>query len=615
LKSRIDRLTERLSRALDAARRPERLREFLPDALAALREPKTLRALPLLQEGRKLSRRSRPLGEEKYREAIRLAPGYFRAHSFLAMLLHNEKRFEEALAEWNLAVELAPGSYSSRLGLGRTLLAVGQKDRAREVWERLVEARPDRSEAFTELAALAHGRGDLEAAARYLQRAYQLLPDDFVLTRKYAAAIATAGDERALEILRPRLGSGPTSAEMLGAMTDVERVVHPYLMSLPWWAKELGWPERLRPACLATAARREPRPLPGGRPLRILFASHRNWSFMQGIVEGFASSPAHEVRTLELEDYVVTGINLLSANEPQEHYRRFVEEHPVDAKLIDEADVVFCEWCTDSAVWLSRCLPPEKRLVIRLHSSEAYGPWPVLVDWGRVDALIFVADHVRDHVVGTLGLEGFSNLLISVVPQGFDCSRFEREKHPGAEQTLGLIGYSDMNKDPKLAIEILKLLVEKDDRWRLRLVGAPFDPSSGHLVRRAYALSFPAFVEASGLSDRISFDPWTHDIAGWLQDVGFILSTSEREGTHEAVAEGMASGAVPVVRNWPAVASLAGAARRYPNALLFETAAEAAEKIANAGSGLGVAARREAKQRFDLEVLFPRLEAVIRGEK
>ena len=39
--------------------------------------------------------------------------------------------------------------------------------------------------------------------------------------------------------------------------------------------------------------------------------------------------------------------------------------------------------------------------------------------------------------------------------------------------------------------------------------------------------------------------------ATWLRRIGFVLSTSDDESFHLAPAEGMASGAVPVIRNWP----------------------------------------------------------------
>jgi hypothetical protein len=49
----------------------------------------------------------------------------------------------------------------------------------------------------------------------------------------------------------------------------------------------------------------------------------------------------------------------------------------------------------------------------------------------------------------------------------------------------------------------------------------------------------------------VSFDPFGADVNAWFRQVGHVLSLSDIEGSHEALSEGMASGAVPVIRMWP----------------------------------------------------------------
>ena len=60
----------------------------------------------------------------------------------------------------------------------------------------------------------------------------------------------------------------------------------------------------------------------------------------------------------------------------------------------------------------------------------------------------------------------------------------------------------------------------------------------------------------------------------WLRRIGFVLSTSDDESFHVAPAEGMASGAVPVIRHWP------GAETIYDTRWIRETPAEMAASIA-----------------------------------
>jgi glycosyltransferase involved in cell wall biosynthesis len=63
------------------------------------------------------------------------------------------------------------------------------------------------------------------------------------------------------------------------------------------------------------------------------------------------------------------------------------------------------------------------------------------------------------------------------------------------------------------------------------------------------------------------------DVPEWLADIGFILSTSEHEGSHQAVAEGMASGAIPVIRNW------IGADLLYPERYVVRSSEDAVQAL------------------------------------
>jgi hypothetical protein len=77
----------------------------------------------------------------------------------------------------------------------------------------------------------------------------------------------------------------------------------------------------------------------------------------------------------------------------------------------------------------------------------------------------------------------------------------------------------------------------------------------------------------SAFANSVTFDPFGDDVAIWLSKIGFVLSTSDHEGSHQAVAEGMASGAIPIIRNWK------GADAIYPPKYVFRTADEAVELI------------------------------------
>jgi len=70
------------------------------------------------------------------------------------------------------------------------------------------------------------------------------------------------------------------------------------------------------------------------------------------------------------------------------------------------------------------------------------------------------------------------------------------------------------------------------------------------------------------------------DMPAALTEVGVVISSSVRESFHLGVVEGAASGAVPVVRDWPFFAGRKASARAlFPAGWVVGSPAEAAERI------------------------------------
>jgi glycosyltransferase involved in cell wall biosynthesis len=86
-----------------------------------------------------------------------------------------------------------------------------------------------------------------------------------------------------------------------------------------------------------------------------------------------------------------------------------------------------------------------------------------------------------------------------------------------------------------------------------------------------------AELEPSGAVRRLG---QLDDVPAALDEVGVILSTSVREGSPCGLVEGAASGAVPIVRDWPFFAGRPNGARRlFPAEWVVGSPSEAAERI------------------------------------
>jgi glycosyltransferase involved in cell wall biosynthesis len=335
----------------------------------------------------------------------------------------------------------------------------------------------------------------------------------------------------------------------------------------------------------APRGRRTPAaPPPTDRPHRLLFVSRGNENFLGDIRERYRQDPGFEVRTLDM------------LADPERHARVRIPDllkhrlggDPAYGDWIQDwlgphiewADTVFVEWCLVQAALFTALDPGTTRIIVRLHLFEAFTMFPHLVDTSRMDDFVFVSEPLRDFTMDVAPrLRESAAPRTPVVTNAARLSRYRRPKHPDARFTLAQIGQSRIAKDPRWTFEVLRRLRRHDDRYNLVLVGADLDgtPSpQAAAYHREYATEL-AELEAQGAVRRIG---QTDDVPGALTDVGVILSASVRESFHLGVIEGAASGAVPVVRDWPFFAGRTHSARSiFPADWMVETPGEAVDRI------------------------------------
>lgn len=282
-------------------------------------------------------------------------------------------------------------------------------------------------------------------------------------------------------------------------------------------------------------------------------------------------------------------------------------------RLGEAADVVFCEWCLGNALWYSERKAEHQKLFIRLHRQEFYGrardAYLSRVDWNVVDGAIVIAPYYRDLLTQ---LSGLATEGIHFVPNLFDTEGFAQPKSEDARHNLGLVKYT-RRKRPDLALQILEKLAESDSSFSLHVIGKAPEEIPWVWDRpeeRGPVVQFLDSVQRSALRNSVLLYPYTGDMPSWFSRIGFVLSTSDSEGSHQAVAEGMAAGCVPVIRAWP------GAEQLYPRRFVFSTLDDAVQLIRAASEPgqfrhLSEAARRWARSRFDTRTVAPRLLALI----
>jgi len=246
--------------------------------------------------------------------------------------------------------------------------------------------------------------------------------------------------------------------------------------------------------------------------------------------------------------------------------------------ILEQADVILCEWCLGNAAWYSRNKRPDQRLVVRMHRMEVYTDHPAAVNIDNVDRVVCVSQHIADEAIRRFG---WDPAKLRVIPNSVDIDRFRLHKGDDSRFTLAMIGYVPRRKRLDRALDVLEELRRSEPRFRLLLIGHPpseFDwvfarPEEVEFFRAAFA----RVQESQLLRGAVEFLPFSDGLPDLFRRVGFVLSTSDSEGHQVALAEGAASGAIPVILDRP------GAADQYPRRWIHPTAAQAAAAVVALG--------------------------------
>ncbi|WP_239311556.1 glycosyltransferase family 1 protein [Plantactinospora mayteni] len=365
-------------------------------------------------------------------------------------------------------------------------------------------------------------------------------------------------------------------------------------------------------------------PAPSGRPLRLLIATYGNHGFLNLIRRHFEQLPDVEVRFLDPGE---DGIHVPLLNNSRAMIEHILSGRSTFGDRVEEwlgpqvewADVVFVDWCAALAVLFTMVDPGSTRVVVRLHSFEAFAHWPHLVDFSRVDDVIFVSDHLRDLSVAAIPALTSAGSRLHAISNAMDLSSYRRAKHPDARFTLAVVGIKAVAKDPGWAVQVLRHLRAYDDRYRLALYGHDLNADASPDARRFWdeLLAEIADLEAAGAVVRMG---QTDDMPEAFREVGVIVSSSVRESFHCALVEGAASGAVPVVRDWPFFAGWAASARSlFPADWVVDSPAEAAERIRSLTATeevwreAGEAAATHAVATWDWEIVKHQFDEVVYG--
>ncbi len=384
--------------------------------------------------------------------------------------------------------------------------------------------------------------GAVEEAKAAVARHKRRFPDDRDLPPVEASVALLEGDGRAAErVLAACLAREPehfTALLMLGNLY-LERGAHQRAARLYTRALRLADPEQLEQIA------------PGWKRLND-----------EGITEPIVSPKIAFIVREDLDQFLD---DILRELAPDYEVRKFRVKgiNGVEAAM-EWADVCWFEWCNEPLIHGSALpMASEKKIVCRLHRYEAFTNFPTYVRWKNVDRLMLVTEHLS-HLLEGVVFRLHDRVAIEVVQNGVNLEDYPfRERERGFN--LAYVGYIHLRKNPMMLLQVMARLVAEDPRYRLFVAGTFQDQTA--------RLYWEYMVRRMNLQDHVHLDGWQSDIAAWLEDKNYLLSTSIHESFGYAIAESMARGLKPVVHNFPFANEI------WAEEMLFDTVEEAVEMI------------------------------------
>ena len=212
-----------------------------------------------------------------------------------------------------------------------------------------------------------------------------------------------------------------------------------------------------------------------------------------------------------------------------------IHDEAQSLRLLEEADVIFCEWALGNVKWFSHNKRSDQRLVVRVHAQELRKKFLAEADLDAVDAFVFVSPVGMRRAQILFGVPASRSRVIG---NTFDFDRFSSYRPTIDPHTLGLVGSVPESKRLDLALDVVEGLASVDEAYRLVVKGKEYSEYPWLMSRekeRAYFEAQYARLSASDVLQRaVSFGGHSEDIAEWYRtEPGFIPVSYTHLRAHE----------------------------------------------------------------------------------
>lgn len=271
-------------------------------------------------------------------------------------------------------------------------------------------------------------------------------------------------------------------------------------------------------------------------------------------------------------------------------------------ELLNQADTIFCEWGLGNLVWYSKNKRQGQKLITRIHAQELKTRHLDRCNHDNIDNYILVSPYYFELMIAEFKLE---RKKCKMIYNMVDTELLNKPKMANSRFHLGMIGDVPQSKRLDRALDIFEQLYRKDKRYKLFIKGKrpeeyPWMHSKAKAEEMAYYQQQYQRISDNGWDKNVIFEGHG-PIEEWLQNIGWILSVSDNESFHLSVAEGMASGCVPLIMNWY------GSDTIYNNRYIDKDEVSIAEKVGFFESFDHKKVKREAMTKFDKNTVLSKI--------
>jgi len=232
-------------------------------------------------------------------------------------------------------------------------------------------------------------------------------------------------------------------------------------------------------------------------------------------------------------------------------------------KEIDEyltwADVAHFEWAQELLIVATKMIPKKCKIVCRLHSNEAFNGKSNMINWDKVDDLIFVNNNVQSIACSNYIIANNKpiNSVMHVVSHDLDFNIFKPKLNRTMGYKIGISGHIEYKKNSPLYLYAFHALYNYNKKFKLYIAGEHTD-----LRLQVY---FDHYIKENKLP--VIIEGRNNDMSKWYEDKIFLLNTSIFEGCFYSASEAMYMGVIPLIHNWPG-------STMYPKEFIWNTVDE-----------------------------------------